>query len=270
MGSCLASDVINVALNEVGYKEGGNNWTKYARDLDSINYFNSPKQNVAWCGTFNYWSILMACTPEDRSLSEKKWDALYFTYQPSRDNCACACRYGAQYFRNEGAFYSTPKVGDIAFYGTKGNEYHQGLVYKINGNSFQAIEGNHNDKVDIVSRTISECSGFGRPRYDDEPEPTPDPPTPTPPEPSKEKYPGPWPTLPGRGYFQRYDEGPEVVKMQKFLLWVAPDCLPQYGADGEIGTETLLAVKRVQAIIGTKVDGFYGSKTQAAAQAYEK
>lgn len=180
MGSCYPNDVIKIALGEVGYEEGPNNWTKYAEDLDSINYFNGNKQNVAWCGTFDYWCILMACLPSDRSLSEKKWDGLYFTYQPSSDNCACACRYGAQYFRDAGAFYSSPKVGDIAFYGSAGSETHQGIVYTVDGDSFQAIEGNHNNKVDIVSRNVSECSGFGRPRYDEGPSPSPTPPSPTP------------------------------------------------------------------------------------------
>lgn len=277
MGSCYPSKVIEIALQEVGYTEGPNNWTKYARDLDAIKYFNSSKQNVAWCGTFNYWSILKACVPEDRSDSEKKWDALYFTYQPSSDNCACACRYGAQYFCDHGAFYSSPKVGDIAFYGKRGSETHQGIVYQVLGNGkFKAIEGNHNNEVAIVTRSVSECSGFGRPRYDDEPSPSPEPtptppePTPTPPEPSGESYPGPWPEIPSRGYFQKGDTGSEVEKLQNFLIWMDADCLSTYGADGIIGYETLTAVKLVQGMLGVKVDGFYGPKTEAAAKEYKK
>ena len=101
------------------------------------------------------------------------------------------------------------------------------------------------------------------------PEPGPEP-TPTPPEPTKEGYPGPWPVIPSRGYFQKNDVGAEVVKLQKFLLWMDPECLSTYGADGIVGYETLTAVKAAQGVLGVKVDGFYGPKTEAAAKEYKK
>ena len=49
------SDIKRIAQGEVGYTESGNNWTKHAKDLDAINYFNTPKQNVAWCATYTSW-----------------------------------------------------------------------------------------------------------------------------------------------------------------------------------------------------------------------
>ena len=101
------------------------------------------------------------------------------------------------------------------------------------------------------------------------PEPGPEP-TPTPPEPSGESYPGPWPEIPSRGYFQKGDTGSEVEKLQNFLLWMDADCLSTYGADGIIGYETLTAVKLIQGMLGVKVDGFYGPKTEAAAKEYKK
>lgn len=261
MGSCYIVDVLEVAQNEIGYKESGTNWTKYARDLDAVNYFNTKKQNVAWCSTFLNWCILKACLPSDRSDSSKKWDALYFTYEPSKDNCACGVPYWKTYFKNHKALYSSPKVGDIAFIGSG----HVGIVEKVNGSKITTIEGNHGDKVARVSRTISECSGFGRPRYDGyspSPEPTP---TPVP-----KGYEGEFPKRPSRGYFQRYDKGDEVVKLQKLLLWIVPGCLPVYGADGDIGSETLNAVKSAQKVLGVTVDGFYGKDTEKAAKAYKK
>lgn len=95
-------------------------------------------------------------------------------------------------------------------------------------------------------------------------------PTPTPPEPSGESYPGPWPEIPSRGYFQKGDTGSEVEKLQNFLIWMDADCLSTYGADGIIGYETLTAVKLIQGMLGVKVDGFYGPKTEAAAKEYKK
>lgn len=262
MGSCYIKDVLKVAQGEIGYHESGTNWTKYARDLDKVHYFNYNKQNIEWCSTFLNWCILKACIPSDRSDSEKKWDALYFTYEPSKDNCACGVKYWKGYFKNHKALYSSPKVGDIAFIGSG----HVGIVEKVNGSKITTIEGNHGDKVARVSRSTSECTGFGRPRYDGyEPAPAPTP-TPTP----KEAYPGPWPTRPSRGYFQRYDKGPEVVKLQKLLEWTKPGCLPKYGCDGDIGSETLNAVFDCQGIWGTKQDKFYGANSEKAAKAYRK
>lgn len=263
MGSCYIKDVLNVAREYIGYHEKGNNWTIFAQCLDKINYFNTPKQNVAWCSTFLNFCILKACIPADRSDSEKKWDALYFTFEPTRDNCACGVPYWKGYFKNNGAFYSNPEVGDIAFYGTS----HVGIVESIDGSHFYAIEGNHNDSVERVYRSMSEVSGFGRPRYDGyEPDPGP---TPTP----KEKYAGPWVEFPidGRNYIQRYDCGEQVIRLQNFLVWLlGEDCLPVYHVDGECGTETMNAVRAAQSVLGVTVDGFYGTKTQAAAQNFER
>ena len=58
--------VIEVALNEVGYVEkasnsnldsktgnvGSGNYTKYARDLDNISFYNGNKNGYAWCDVF--------------------------------------------------------------------------------------------------------------------------------------------------------------------------------------------------------------------------
>lgn len=263
MGSCYIKDVLDVARGEIGYHEGSGNYNKYGKELSSVGYFNGDKTYVAWCSSFLNWCITTACIPEDRPLSEKKWDGLYFTYEPSRDNCACGVPYWRDYFKANGAFYSNPEVGDIAFYGTS----HVGIVESIEGSHFYAIEGNHNDAVERVYRSMSEVSGFGRPRYDGyEPDPGP---TPTP----KEKYEGPWVEFPidGRYYIQRYDCGEQVVRLQKFLVWLlGDDCLPVYKIDGECGTETMNAVRAAQSVLGVTVDGFYGTKTQAAAQNFER
>lgn len=266
MGSCYIKDVLTVAQNEIGYHEGSGNYNKYGHELSQIGYFNGDKTYVAWCSSFLNWCILKACIPEDRSDEEKKWDALYFTFEPSRDNCACGVPYWRNYFQANDAFYSEPEVGDIAFFGSS----HVGIVESIDGSHFYNIEGNHNDQVERVYRSISEVSGFGRPRYDGyEIEPSPEPK----PEPAKEKYQGPWVEFPidGRYYIQRYDTGEQVIRLQKFLVWLlGEDCLPVYGIDGEVGDEVLSAVRAAQSVLGVTVDSFYGVKTQAAAQTYER
>ena len=57
------ADIVAIALAELGYHEkasntalddkaansGGNNWTKYARDLAAAGYYNGNKNGYAWC-----------------------------------------------------------------------------------------------------------------------------------------------------------------------------------------------------------------------------
>lgn len=256
MGDVKWSDVKRIAQNEIGYTEKGNNWTKYAKDLDAIHYFNGNKQNVAWCATFTSWCIWKASNPDP------KGTALAAQYQPKVDNCGCGVSWNAKYYKSKGKFYLTPKAGDVFF--TMGYT-HTGFVLSVNKDgTFKTIEGNHGDKVASITRKISSCEGFGRPWYTAEDEPTPAP------TPTGKGYPGQFPTRPARGYFQRYDKGAEVVKLQKLLEWLVPNCLPKYGCDGDIGSETLGAVKKAQKLLGVKVDGFYGKDTEKAAKAYRR
>ena len=255
MGEVYWSDVKRIAQGEIGYKEGPNNWNKYAQDLDRISYFNYPKQNVAWCAVFTSWCIWKASDPDP------KGTALAAQYQPKKDNCGAGVKFNAGYYKNKGKFYSTPKEGDVFFTNGYG---HTGFVLKVNGDgTFKTLEGNYNNGVGSTTRRISAMEGFGRPWYtaeDEKPEP----------EPQGEAYTGEFPTRPARGYFQRYDKGPEVVKLQKWLEWLMPKCLSKYGCDGEIGSETLGAVQDAQAILGVKIDGYYGKDTEKAAKAYRR
>lgn len=168
MGEVKWSDVKRIANLELGYEEGSNNWTKYARDLDAINYFNTPKQNVAWCCTYTSWCFWKAANPDP------KGTALAAQYQPTKDNCGCGVKFNAQYYKNKGKFFSKPQEGDVFF--TKGFN-HTGFVYKIiDANTFITNEGNHNNKVDSCVRSVDEMEGFGRPWWTPEdPEPTPEP-----------------------------------------------------------------------------------------------
>lgn len=157
MGDVRWSDVKKTAQAEIGYTEGPDNWTKYAKDLDSINYFNGPKQNIPWCGTYVAWCFYKSASPDP------KGTALAAQYQPSKDNCGAGVKFNAQYYKNKGKFYSTPKEGDVFF--TK-NYTHMGFVLEVNSNgTFKTNEGNHNDKVDNDVRKISDMEGFGRPWY---------------------------------------------------------------------------------------------------------
>ena len=66
---------------------------------------------------------------------------------------------------------------------------------------------------------------------------------------------------------RRGDSGPEVEAMQQRLLKWNPQCLPEYGADGDFGKETEDAVKFFQKGKGLPETGVYDAATEAALNA---
>lgn len=169
------SDIVRIAKVEIGYHEklsarnldqktasndGGGNFTKFARDLDSISYFNGKKQGYEWCALFVCWNMVQALGD---GLSARS--ALY---QPNaKYNCGAGCTPQAQYYRENNAFYTAPKVGDQIFYGKTGDEAHTGLVIEVSDGSVYTIEGNVQNQVMLLAHSITDKSivGYGRPRY---------------------------------------------------------------------------------------------------------
>lgn len=58
------------------------------------------------------------------------------------------------------------------------------------------------------------------------------------------------------------DKGDAVVAMQNLLLCWDKDCLPQYGADGDFGTETQKAIKAFQGAHSLALTGIYDAATR--------
>lgn len=176
--------IINIALAEVGYIEkasasqldsktantGSANFTKYARDLDAISFYNGRKQGMAWCDVFVDWCFVQAYG---------KSAALAITFQPknAKNNCGAGCKYSMQYYQQKGQLYSIPQPGDqIFFRGSDGTPSHTGLVYKVSGSTVYTIEGNTSSTSGVVSNGGSVCkksykitnsriAGYGRPVY---------------------------------------------------------------------------------------------------------
>ena len=170
------SDIVRIARAEIGYKEkksnaylddktanaGGGNYTKYARDLDKISYFNGKKQGFDWCAVFYCWLMVQAL--------EDGMSARSALYQPNaKYNAGAGCTPQAQYYRESNAFFTSPKVGDQIFYGTAGDEAHTGLVIEVSDGNIYTIEGNVQNQVMLIKHSISDKSivGYGRPRYED-------------------------------------------------------------------------------------------------------
>lgn len=137
----MRDDIIGVALTQVGYREGSNNYTKYGV---WYGLSNSP-----WCGMFVSWCAAQAGVP---------------TSILKRTGIANPNNFGLSY--QSGSNY-TPQKGDLFF---KKSFSHVGLVYYTEGAYFYTIEGNTSDvssegtSVLIRRRKISDFY-FSSPNY---------------------------------------------------------------------------------------------------------
>lgn len=137
----MRNDIIGVALTQVGYREGSNNYTKYGV---WYGLSNSP-----WCAMFVSWCAKEAGIP---------------TSVLKRTAKASASSFGLSY--KDGSSY-TPKKGDLFF---KKGFTHVGLVYYTEGAYFYTIEGNTSTtsydgtSVMIRKRKISDFY-FSSPNY---------------------------------------------------------------------------------------------------------
>lgn len=176
--------VIQTATNEVGYLEkktnsqlddktanaGYNNWTKYARDLDNIGFYNGKKNGYAWCDMFVDWCFVQTFGLEA---------ALQLTGQ-EKNGSGASTTASANYYKQIGRFYKTnPQPGDQIFFSNDGGKSmnHTGLVIKVTKDKVYTIEGNTSSTNGVVpnggavrtksySLTYNKIGGYGRPKYE--------------------------------------------------------------------------------------------------------
>ena len=131
------SDIIAVAVTQLGYGEGSGGYTKYG-EFHGNSYAD-------WCGYFVSWCARQANVPTS-VLPKQGW--------------AKASAWGLSTFT---ANERMPQSGDLYFRGTA----HVGFVYYVSGNYFYTLEGNSvGDKV--VTRALSLYSSsysFASPNY---------------------------------------------------------------------------------------------------------
>lgn len=147
--------VIEVALAEVGYHEGANNYNKYASDLDK--WYGWSLQNQPWCDVYVDHCFVEAYGLE---LASK------LLCEPI-GGASASCAISMKHFQDAGRFsFDSPQVGDQVFFGPGGSS-HTGLVIAVNGNNFETIEGNTSDQVLRRSHSVGDgyTYGFGHPDY---------------------------------------------------------------------------------------------------------
>lgn len=236
---------------EVGYHEGGGNWNKYSENPDVIKLLGWKPQNEAWCDTFT--DAAFCINFGLKAASE-------MTYQPIGKGSA-ACRTSAQFFKNHGAFFYRPQVGDVIFFISGGAINHQGIVTGVSGNAITTVEGNSSDAVSRRSYTVndSRIAGYGRPKWSivadnatvDDELPVSDSANPNNYE-ATEKLP-----------ILRKGMTGECVRAAQMLLNGRDCSCGMYGADGDFGNATLAAVLAFQRRNGLEADGEIGKMTWA-------
>ena len=168
-----AKQVVDIATAEIGYHEkasnsnldsktgnsGGNNWTKYARDLAGAGYYNGNKNGFEWCDVFADWCFWMACGKDSAKAQAT---------QCQTGPLGAACPYSAGYYKNQGRYDRNPKVGDQIFFQQNGSLVHTGIVVGVTSSQVTTVEGNASNQVmkKTYSRSSSYIGGYGHPKYD--------------------------------------------------------------------------------------------------------
>lgn len=266
MAKCTFSAVIAEAKKWVGYCEkasnadldsftgnaGKKNYTRFNRDYVTAAGDKSA-QPEEWCGIFLSMMFVYAFGLD---AAVKLLGAL-FKYTPS----------GAAKFRKAGRYIprgsGMPRPGDVIFFWskTKGRIGHTGLVHKVTNSRVYTIEGNTSGGAALVENggcvamksyalTSSYIDGYGRPDYENV-ESGAD----LPMEPEL-----------GDRLLVNGCVGEDVRELQRRLIDLGYDC-GSYGADGEFGDCTELALMAFQQNHGCEADGEYGPETHAALNA---
>lgn len=226
------------ANSQIGYKEGANNYNKYADAVQKL--YGWKPQNEPWCDTFVDAGFIECF---GLALASK------LTYQPIGKGSA-ACRYSAGFYSANEAFYNTPQVGDQIFFYYEGGINHTGIVTAVSGGLVYTVEGNTSDMVAkrVYATGSSVIAGYGRPDWTavitekEEPKET--------------------PTITGLPTLRRGDKG-EVVRAAQFLLNGRKCSCGIWGADGDFGNGTEAAVLAFQRRNGIEADGIIGPATWA-------
>ena len=244
----------NAQLEDKTANAGNNNWNKYADYIDKNypEFYNGRKNGYSWCDICVDCGFIQVFGYKN---------ALKMLYQPER-SAGAGCKYSANYYRANNAFYNYPQVGDQVFFGDYGNEGHTGFVVEVNGDFIYTIEGNTSSGYGVESNgdgvylkryniKTQYIPGYGRPNwsvvadggFEDTPTGDID----------VANYP-----LIKRGSNNEY-----VKKAQQILIKLGYDVGP-YKDDGDFGSGTYSAVVKFQRDNGLDADGIVGKNTWAA------
>lgn len=151
---------------KIGSNVGRNDFTKYARDLDKLKTFNTPKQGFDWCQLFVVFNFYR-CFGLDTALK-----MLYLT----QGGDGAGCTQAANHYKAHKAFFGTPQAGDQIFFTNGAYMVHTGIVVKVEGGYVVTIEGNTSYTAGVVANgggvnrkkyplAYNRIAGYGRPDW---------------------------------------------------------------------------------------------------------
>ncbi len=269
------ADIVAIALAELGYHEkasntalddktansGGNNWTKYARDLAAAGYYNGNKNGYAWCDVFVDWVFFKAYGAKEGQRIQCQTGPL-----------GAGCIYSAQYYQQKGRYDRNPKVGDQVFFQTGGQIGHTGIVVEVTDTTITTVEGNSSDQVkkNTYSRSNGYIAGYGHPLYSDTPAPaTEEPELVAVPAPEQDPAPITTTCIISLPQLKNGATGSAVKNAQVMLIARGYPCggrvlAGRETADGEFGPTTERSVKSFQGQNKLQADGIIGAATWKA------
>ncbi|MFJ9558259.1 CHAP domain-containing protein [Nocardiopsis sp. NPDC101807] len=231
-----AQAMITLARSQVGYRETGNNDTKYNRWLGRIPGYPHDGYGYPWCHAFLSWLLAQ-------------------TGNAGAGPRTAGCEVGVGWFRTRGRYHNTPKVGDFVYYGAGGGT-HVELVIGVSSSSITTIGGNTSGALNgayyngngvylkSVSRSSTRIHGYGRPDY----------------------------TATGTGSgnttwedqligLKKGDKGEAVKAIQEMVAHAGfRKALGSDGVDGDYGSSTAEGVRLARAYVGSKAEKGYGDK----------
>ena len=173
--------LLNVAAAEIGYSEketnaqlddpqanaGDGNYTKYARDLWKVKFFNGSKTGVEWCAVFVCWCFVTAYGLQ----------AALKLLHLKLGSAAAGVRYLRGFMKSAGRLMDTPKAGDVVYFWPKDRSdpnklQHTGIVERVDNTYIYTIEGNSNNRVERqrYRKDYERIAGYGRPDYGEQEE----------------------------------------------------------------------------------------------------
>jgi CHAP domain/Putative peptidoglycan binding domain len=240
--------MIAEARKHLGYRETGENDTKFNRWLGKIGKYPHDGFGYPWCHAFISYCL---------------WHS---------DNADCGprtagCSIGVDWFKQRGRFSQTPHVGDIVYFGANGSE-HVELVVGVSADGIETIGGNTSGRGakgpalfngnGVYQKTVRRTPhifGYGHPQYS-----------------SGAATPGA-----GGGAATGAPAGTKAkpmtsirsIKQQQEAV-NALGHTPKLGVDGEWGPKTEAGVKWLQKKLGCGADGEWGPETERLFKARAK
>lgn len=170
------SDVIKLALEEVGYLGKKTNaklyektantsgkFTKYAQELYEAGYYNANKNGFNYCAIFVDWLFYHLAGSKEDAIEVKP----YNIYNAS-------CTWCKKAYQSAGRLSDKPEIGaQVFFKNSAGEVTHTGIIVDINSDEgIVTVEGNvaNNVVTCTYDLTSSRLDSFGLPFYEEEPE----------------------------------------------------------------------------------------------------